>query len=142
MVFLLWLHVFTLSGNIFPPTVSIISILGTYRPGEFIFQCPVFLPFHTVHGVLKARILNWFAFSSGPCFVSCQQLGGGGWQTGVQRPLLFHWQPVGGKSFYRQKQGLGVVRAAQSSLTIFFRLVIGALTSVILVVLGTANLHF
>ena len=44
------------------------SILGTYRPGEFIFQCPIFLPFHTVHGVLKARILKWFAipFSSGP----------------------------------------------------------------------------
>ena len=30
--------------------------------------CPVFLPFHTVHGVLKARIVKWFAipFSSGP----------------------------------------------------------------------------
>ena len=30
-----------------------------------------FLPFHTVHGVLKARILKWFAipFSSGPRFV-------------------------------------------------------------------------
>ena len=28
----------------------------------------LFLPFHTVHGVLKARILKWFAipFSSGP----------------------------------------------------------------------------
>ena len=23
-----------------------------------IFQCPIFLPFHTVHGVLKARILS------------------------------------------------------------------------------------
>ena len=36
-----------------------------------IFQCPIFLPFHTVHGVLKARILSWFAipFSSGPHFV-------------------------------------------------------------------------
>ena len=47
------------------------SILGTYRPGEFIFQCPIFLPFHTVHGVLKARILKWFSipFSSGPRFV-------------------------------------------------------------------------
>ena len=44
------------------------SILGTYWPGEFIFQCPFFLSFPTVHGVLKARILNWFAtpFSSGP----------------------------------------------------------------------------
>ena len=31
----------------------------------------MFLPFHTVHGVLKARILKWFAipFSSGPHFV-------------------------------------------------------------------------
>ena len=37
------------------------SILGTYWPGEFIFQGPIFLPFHTVHGVLKARILKWFA---------------------------------------------------------------------------------
>ena len=44
------------------------SILGTYQPGEFLFQCPIFLPFHTVHGVLKARILKWFAIpvSSGP----------------------------------------------------------------------------
>ena len=47
------------------------SILGTYWPGEFIFQCPIFLRFHTVHGVLKARIPKWFAipFSSGPRFI-------------------------------------------------------------------------
>ena len=47
------------------------SILGTYQPGKFIFHCPNFLPFHTLHGVLKARMLKWFAipFSSGPCFV-------------------------------------------------------------------------
>ena len=45
--------------------------LGTYEPGEFIFQCPIFLPFHTVHGVLKARIPKWFAipFSNGPRFI-------------------------------------------------------------------------
>ena len=32
---------------------------------------PIILPFHTVHGVLKARILKWFAipFSSGPHLV-------------------------------------------------------------------------
>ena len=32
------------------------------------FKWPIFLPFHTVHGVLKARILKWFSipFSSGP----------------------------------------------------------------------------
>ena len=44
------------------------SILGTYRPAEFLIQYPIILPFHSVHGVLKARILKWFAipFSSGP----------------------------------------------------------------------------
>ena len=66
VLFLLWLYPFTLSGFISPLISS--GILGTNRPGEFIFQCPIFLPFHTVHGVLKARILKWFAipFSSGP----------------------------------------------------------------------------
>ena len=68
-LFSLWLCLFILSGVISPLFSS--SILGTYRPGEFIFQCHTFLPFHTVHGVLKARILMWFAipFSSGPRFV-------------------------------------------------------------------------
>ena len=64
LLFLLWLCLFILYGVISP----LISrcILGTYQPEEFIFQCPKFLPFHTVHGVLKARILKWFAipFSS------------------------------------------------------------------------------
>ena len=65
VLFLLWLHPFILSGVISPLISS--SILGTYRPGEFIFQCPIFLPFHTVHVVLKARILKLFAipFSHG-----------------------------------------------------------------------------
>ena len=51
------------------------SILGTYQSGEFIFQCHIFLPCHTVHGVLKARIWKWFAihFSSGPHFVRTLQ---------------------------------------------------------------------
>ena len=62
VLFLLWLHPFILSGVITPPISS--SILGTYRPREFIFQCPIFLSFHTVHGVLKARILKWFAIPS------------------------------------------------------------------------------
>ena len=66
VLFLLWLHPFILSGVIYPLISS--SILGTYRPREFLFQYPIILPFHTVHGVLKARILKWFAipFSSGP----------------------------------------------------------------------------
>ena len=66
LLFLLWLRLFSLSGVISPLISS--SILRTYQPGEFIFQCPIFFPFHTVHGVLKAGILKWFAipFSGGP----------------------------------------------------------------------------
>ena len=66
----LWLHLFILSRVFISPLISS-SILGTYWPEEFIFQCPIFLPFHSVHGVLKARILKWFAIplSSGPHFV-------------------------------------------------------------------------
>ena len=68
VLFFLCFHLFILSGVISPLISS--SILGN-RPGDFIFQCPIFLPFHTVHGVLKARILEWFAipFSTGPRFV-------------------------------------------------------------------------
>ena len=58
VLFFLCFHLFILSGVISPLISS--SILGN-RPGDFIFQCPIFLPFHTVHGVLKARILEWFA---------------------------------------------------------------------------------
>ena len=54
-LFLLWLCLFILFGVVSPLFSS--SILGNYQPGDFIFQCPIFLPFHTVHGVLKARIL-------------------------------------------------------------------------------------
>ena len=69
------------------------SVLGTYQLGEFIFQCHMFLPFHTVHGVLKARTLKWFAipFSSGPCFVRTlyydPSVSGGPTWHGSQ----FHW---------------------------------------------------
>ena len=37
-------------------------------PGEFLFHYPIILHFNTVHVVLKAGILKWFAipFSSGP----------------------------------------------------------------------------
>ena len=69
VLFLLWLCLFIFSGVI--STLFFSSIMGTYRPGEFIFWCPIFLPYHTVYGVLKARTLKWFAiaFSSGPRFV-------------------------------------------------------------------------
>ena len=47
---------------------SPVAYWATYWPGEFLFQYPIILPFHTVCGVLKARTLKWFAisFSSGP----------------------------------------------------------------------------
>ena len=66
VLFLLWLCLFILSGVISPLISS--SRLGTYQRGEFIFQCHTFLPFHNIHGVLKTRILKWFAIplSSGP----------------------------------------------------------------------------
>ena len=39
-------------------------MLGTYQPGEFISHCPIFWPFHTVHGILKTRVQKWFAIPS------------------------------------------------------------------------------
>ena len=65
-----------------------------YLPtGGVHLQYPIFLPFHTVPGVIKARILKWFAisFSSGPCFVRTLQhdptvLGGPTWHGS-----WFHW---------------------------------------------------
>ena len=53
VLFLLWLHPFILSAVISPLISS--SILGTYRPGELLFQYPIILPFHTVHGVLNTK---------------------------------------------------------------------------------------
>ena len=62
VLFLFWLCLFTLSGVISPLISS--SILGIYRPGEFIFQCPIFLPFHTVHGLLKQEYWSGLPFRS------------------------------------------------------------------------------
>ena len=47
------------------------SLLDTFQPRGLIFQCHIFLPFHTVHGVLAAKILEWLAIPcfSGPRFV-------------------------------------------------------------------------
>ena len=45
--------------------------MDTFQPGRLNFQCLIFLPFYTVHGILAARTLERFASpsSSGPCFV-------------------------------------------------------------------------
>ena len=64
LLFLLWPHPFILSGVISPLTSN--SILGTYWPGQFLFQCPIFLPFHTVQGknteVVCHSLLQWTTF--------------------------------------------------------------------------------
>ena len=56
-----------------------------------------------------------------------------------QLPTSNQW----GKNFYRQKEGDRCRNStAQSALTVIFKLIIGGLTSVILIVLGTVNLQF
>ena len=68
-LFLLWPSLFILSEamSLLSPNI----ILDTYQPGGLIFWCHIFLPFHTVQGILEARRLKWLAipFSSGLCFV-------------------------------------------------------------------------
>ena len=56
VLFLLWLHLFILSGVISSLISS--SILGTYWHGEFLFQYPIILPFH-VHGYFTIHPLIW-----------------------------------------------------------------------------------
>ena len=69
VLLLLWLCLCILSGVISPLISS--RLLGIYQPGEFLFQYPIFLPFHIVHGVLKAQIPKWLAtpFCREPRFV-------------------------------------------------------------------------
>ena len=70
--FPLWPSHFILCGAISNcPPVFPSGILDTFQPEGLIFWCHIFLPFHTVHGILETRILEWFAipFSSGPRFV-------------------------------------------------------------------------
>ena len=97
-----FLDPFILSGVISPLISS--SILGTYQPGEFLFLCPIFLPFHTVHGVLKARILKWFAipFPSGPHSV-----------RPLQWPICLEWPHMAWLSFIElDKAAIHVIRLA------------------------------
>ena len=61
--------------------------------GSSSFSVISFLPFHTIHGVLKAKMLKWFAitFSTGPHFVrtlhhDLSVLGGPTWHC-----PMFHW---------------------------------------------------
>ena len=59
------------------------SILDTYQPRGIIFQCHIFLRFHTVHGVCVARILKWFAvhFSMGQVLSELSTMTCPSWMT-------------------------------------------------------------
>jgi len=62
VLFLLWLHLFLLSLVISPLFST--TILGTYQPGEFIFQCPIFLPFVLFMGFSRQEYLSGVSFPS------------------------------------------------------------------------------
>ena len=61
-LFPLWLSLFFPSGAISPLFSS--SILGTYQPGEFIFQCHIFLPFIVFMGFSREECWSGLPFSS------------------------------------------------------------------------------
>ena len=61
-VFLLWLCLFILSRVISPLFSS--SILGTYQPGEFIFQCLYFCLFILFMGFSRQEYLSGLPFPS------------------------------------------------------------------------------
>ena len=61
-LFLLWLHLFILSGDISPLFSH--SIVGTYRTGEFIFQCHTFLPFVLSMGFSREEYRSGLPFPS------------------------------------------------------------------------------
>ena len=61
-LFSLWLCLFILSGVISPLISG--SILGTYQPGKFIFQCPIFLPFMLFMGFSRQEYWSGLPFTS------------------------------------------------------------------------------
>ena len=61
-MFLLWLHLFILSAVISPVFSS--GILGTYWPGEFIFQCLIFFLFILLLGFSRQEYWSGFPFPS------------------------------------------------------------------------------
>ena len=61
--FALWPSSFIFPGAISNcPPLFHSSMLGTFWPGEFFFQCDIFSSSCTVHGVLAAGILEWLHF--------------------------------------------------------------------------------
>ena len=62
VLFFLWLCLFFLS-EVISPLISR-SILGTYWPGEFIFQCPIFCRFILFMGFSRQEYWNGSPFPS------------------------------------------------------------------------------
>ena len=88
VLFFAWLHLFILTIVIsLLISMGHLSTWGVHLSVSYLFH------FHTVRGVLKARILKWFAipFSSGPPFVRTlhpdPSIVGGPTRHGS----LFHW---------------------------------------------------
>ena len=73
-------------------------------------------------------------------YFGCQQ--GVGWsrQIPVQRLAVPHWQSVG-RASYSPREGAPCRNNTVSS-AVIFKLVMGGLTRVIMIVLGTVNFHF
>ena len=68
---------------------------------------------------------------------------GGGWWTSIQRLTSRTLTTSGARDFTDPSRGGGLhAGTAKSSLTVVFSLVIGGLTSDMLVVLGTTSLQF
>ena len=68
----LWPSRFIHSGAIGnSPLLFPSSIWDIFRPGGLIFWCHIFLAFYTVHEILTASVMGWFALpsSSGSRFV-------------------------------------------------------------------------
>ena len=65
--------------------------------GRLIFQCHIYLAFHTVHGFLKSRILKQFAipFSSGPRLIRTLYLDASILDGPEQHGSQFHWVTQG-----------------------------------------------
>ena len=62
VLFSLWLHPFIVSGIIYPHFSN--SILGIYRPGEFIFQCHIFCLFILFMGFSRQEYWSGLPFPS------------------------------------------------------------------------------
>ena len=108
VLFSLWLHLFILSEVTFPFFSS--GILGTYQPGEFTVQCPILLPFHTVNGALKARILVCYALLQWTTFC----------QNSPPWPFLLGWPYMAWLSFIELDKAVVHVISLVSFLWLWF----------------------